>query len=312
MNVDRTWHKGLLHKLKPHLPNNLYSLIEQYLKNRSFMVSIQNETSTERPIRAGVPQGSCWGPYLYSIYCHDIPLPSSDTQFSGLYADDLVYAVCDPDSEIAAQRLQTQLHILGQWCTKWRVKINPSKSCAVTYTYKRRHTEPTLYYNQHRIPNESQYKYLGVTLDKRLTFQHHVSDLRTRIKNRANQLGNILNSTTVSLQNKVIIFKTMIQPIWTYAASVWGSCSRSQFTRLEQMINSTLQKRIVHAPPFVRNDTIYRDLDIDPPHELLLKEMAKFVERNEDHLNPLVAEGLLPPPLRRLTRPRHIRDIINN
>ena len=102
----------------------------------------------------------------------------------------------------------------------------------------------------------------------------------------------------------------MIRPIWTYALPVWGTCSRSQFRRVAQQQNATLQRHILQAPPFVRNETIYQDFNLDPPDTILEKHISNFVFTNQDHPNELVNEGFEPPAFRRLTRPRHIQDFL--
>jgi hypothetical protein len=71
---DTTWHPGLLYKLsKLQIPTNLIKLINSYVTNRKFRVSVEGELSTPREIQAGVPQGSVLAPILYSLYINDTP-----------------------------------------------------------------------------------------------------------------------------------------------------------------------------------------------------------------------------------------------
>ncbi|GBP77200.1 Probable RNA-directed DNA polymerase from transposon BS [Eumeta japonica] len=51
----------------------LVRTVVSFLKSRSFFVTVENATSDPRPIRAGVPQGSCLSPCLYAAFTVEIP-----------------------------------------------------------------------------------------------------------------------------------------------------------------------------------------------------------------------------------------------
>jgi hypothetical protein len=92
---NKVWHRGLLYKLKLHLPDHLYLLPKFYLSARYFQVKIDDELSVCHPIRAGVPQGSVLGPLLYLLYTADVPL-TQDTLMA-TFADETAILSSDPD-----------------------------------------------------------------------------------------------------------------------------------------------------------------------------------------------------------------------
>ncbi|CAH4035753.1 unnamed protein product [Pieris brassicae] len=120
---DRVWHAGLLEKVKTlDLPRRLIALICSYLRSRSFFVSVEDARSSQRPIAAGVPQGSCLAPTLYSIYTDDIPATGGASV--ALYADDTAYYGSSLHKRHATTKVQRALDALPQWLDDWRLAVN--------------------------------------------------------------------------------------------------------------------------------------------------------------------------------------------
>ena len=64
---DKVWHEGLLYKLKSMgISGELYNLLESYLSGRLQRVLLNGQSSSWKPVLAGVPQGSILGPLLLS------------------------------------------------------------------------------------------------------------------------------------------------------------------------------------------------------------------------------------------------------
>ena len=63
---DRVWHRGLLAILYHYgIMGNLHKSFDNYLSNRFQGVTIPGRCSEWVEIKAGVPQGSILGPFLF-------------------------------------------------------------------------------------------------------------------------------------------------------------------------------------------------------------------------------------------------------
>jgi len=82
-------HNKLCHKLLSHgIDSNLYSLLENFLADRSQRTRVGNSYSMKINLCSGV-QGSCIGPLLFILYINDTVQPFAGFCICKLYADDL-------------------------------------------------------------------------------------------------------------------------------------------------------------------------------------------------------------------------------
>jgi hypothetical protein len=155
---DTVWHEGLLFKLKTLFPAPYYFLLKSYLENRTFKVCYKLQHSKQFPIAAGVSQGSDLAPFLYIIYTSDLPTSVETT--IGTYADDTALLSTAADHITASLQLQSHIDTLSQWFSKWKIKINESKSSFVTCAL-RPHNCPPIIINNTVIPHSNEVKYLA-------------------------------------------------------------------------------------------------------------------------------------------------------
>ena len=139
----------------------------------------------------GVPEGSLLSPTLFLLLINNvfqnINHVTNNIQYS-MYADDLVIWTCHHSVEKASRRLQLATNEIHKWCNKWGVQIAPHKSATMTFSHQRKHIKPRIpiSINGEKIPIVNHFKYLGITLDRRLTFTEHINDLIQRCARRTN------------------------------------------------------------------------------------------------------------------------------
>jgi len=161
-------------KVKTFLPPTYYTLFKSYLTYRYFQVHFISAYSNIANIRAGVPQAGILSPLLYNLYASD--QPTSDNTIMADYADDKLIISINQNPILASLNLQNYLSLMETWYNNWKIKVNQTKSNHTTFTLKLGHCPPvTLYGTQ--IPSTSTVKYLGLTLDHRLTWAQ-----QTRVK----------------------------------------------------------------------------------------------------------------------------------
>ncbi|KAJ8706107.1 hypothetical protein PYW07_010884 [Mythimna separata] len=298
---DRVWHKGLLCKIKLLLPHTFYRILESYLTNRIFQVKEVDSTSGFYDILAGVPQGSVLGPVLYTIFTADLPQTPGVT--IATYADDTAILASSTHAIEASAALQRCLNDINQWFDKWRIKANVNKSVQVTFTL-RRETCPPVYLGGRQLPHSESVKYLGMHLDRRLTWQKHIESKRCEINLKYKGLYWLLGrNSKLSLDNKLLVYKCAIKPVWTYGIQLWGATCDSNKNKIQRTQNYIL-KQICNAPWFIRNSEVHKYTNMPTVKEEIGACAGKYKTRLEKHPNQLAVQLTLPDCVHRLKRHR--------
>ena len=292
---DRVWHEGLLFKLiLKKFPNSLVNLVASYLGNRSFHVAIRGERSTSRQIRAGVPQGSILAPFLFNTFTSDMPTKLPGTEVA-LYADDAAIYSQSYDNAVIARNLQASLNELSKWYASWRMALNTSKTTATLFERKRSSRRvtalPQLTLNGDSIEWTPTSKYLGVTLDSKLTFKEHLKVIRKKTAGKLGALYPLFRSRSMPLQMKVHLYKMTIRPVMTYATPTWsGILQKKTAARTLQLIQNRALKIAAGAPMYARTADLHKDLGVDLMRDHILKLNQNFYKKLEENPNPLISE----------------------
>lgn len=281
---DRVWHSGLLYKLKSLVPAPFYLVLKSYLQQRCFYVNIRNSFSIIRHISAGVPQGSVLGPILYTIFTSDMPTTANVT--TATYADDTAL-IASSESEVEASRfVQAELNKIDEWLKRWRIAINTEKSTHVSFSLRRGDC-PAVFLNGSEIPKSDHVKYLGIHLDKRLTWKQHIKAKREQLKIKTKKMYWLLGpKSQLNLTNKILLYKAILKPVWSYGLELWGTASNSNIEILQRYQSKTL-RLITNAPWFVTNKAIHRDLNMSTIREEINRFSSRYLGRLSRHQNPL-------------------------
>jgi hypothetical protein len=92
---------------------------------------------------------------------------------------------------------------------------NENKSTHATFTLKRENC-PKVTLNRNQIPKGETAKYLGIHLDRSLTWRTQIFAERKLLELKFQQMYWILGrKSEFSIENKLLIYKIILKPIWT-------------------------------------------------------------------------------------------------
>lgn len=248
---DTVWHDALIYKLiKFNFPIPIVKLIQNFLKDRKFAVHLGKSKSCLYSVSSGVPQGSVLGPILFNVYVSDTPQLDSNTHLA-MFADDTALVSSSIFAQDALISLQNSLNLIDQYFVKWKIKINATKSQAIWFTRRKKPCylpNVNLQLCSYDIEWSDECKYLGIILDKKLTFQKHIAYTIHKINITTRVLYPFINrKSSLSMHNKMLIFKTIFQAILVYGAPAWFDCAKSHIKKL-QICQNKILKMILRLP----------------------------------------------------------------
>ena len=242
-------------------------------------------------MRAGVAEGRLISPVLFSLYVNDMPPHSHHVELA-LYADDTAIIATFRKPTLLLSYLVYYLNELQPWLSDWRIAINVTKSTAIIFAPAgRRFIQPqplTLF--GELIEWVDTTRYLGVTLDTRLTWSPHIYQVRRRTAQRMGMLGPLLNKRSdLSVRKGVLLYKRLIRPLMNYACRPWRSAARSHVRSL-QVLQSKCLRLDTGAPWYVSNRQIHEDLGVPLLADHIRALTESFDSKLADVGNPLVQQ----------------------
>jgi hypothetical protein len=208
------------------------------------------------PPAAGLRQGAVLSSVLFTLYIADMPYPPNTSL--ALYADDTAILAQSLRTDTIARRLSQATSVLQRYFNRWKLRVNIHKTDAILFTRRRPATPIPLRFQHARIPWKSQIHYLGLLLDHKLLFTKHLTNVTHKVTGSMVKLFPLLaRDSTLSAQNKLILYKLSIRSVMTYSAPVWSNTSPSNYRRLQ-----TLQSNFPRCTPIPLLHTTFNVLPI--------------------------------------------------
>lgn len=237
---DTVWREGLLYKLSSVVPcRTIIHLIGNMLSNRLFQVVLGKGMSKQKKLNNGLPQGSVLAPLLFNLYLSDLPETQS-RKFC--YADDIAVAIRHKDISVMENVLNDDLARLERYFHKWRLQPSATKTEVSCFHLNTRMADRAVHvslqgsvlrYNKHP-------KYLGVTLDRTLSFKKHLENTAAKIRSRNNILQKLCGTTwgasaiTLRCSALGLVFSTA-----EYCAPVWLNSPHVKI--IDTQLNNTMR-----------------------------------------------------------------------
>ena len=244
---DTVNHEILCDKLNFYgLRGNINNLIKSYLSNRKQYVSINGFDSEIRDVTCGVPQGSSLGPLLFLIYINDFRYCLNDTE-AGHFADDTFILFHGKKPKTIETIINTELKFVIKWLRLNRLSLNAAKTELIFFRSRRHalnYENISIKFDGQKLNPVDHIKYLGMLLDKYLSWDVQIRQLSTKLS-RANGILSKLRHNApldICLQLYYAIFYSHM----IYGCNLWGLAPRDDNIKKIEL----LQKKCIRIITF--------------------------------------------------------------
>ena len=136
----------------------------------------------------GLPRGSVLSPSLFNIYTNDQPILDGTRSF--IYADDLCITAQYPTFQEDEHIIEEALGELTHYYRSNSLRAIPDKTQVTAFHLWNREAKTSLQvsWNGVHLENTDIPKYLGVTLDRTLSYKTHIHNSMKKVATRNNLL----------------------------------------------------------------------------------------------------------------------------
>ena len=273
---DNIPHGYLIDTLRNHrIPLPIVKWVHSFIQERQATICLDGKRDGLKPIRTGVPQGSCTSPILAAYFTSPMneaiargtreklenEPELSDTINVGkagqapltIYVDDGLIAASAHDRRTSTKIAEIAFHVAHEWLSTRGMKIDQGKSELIHFTRSNRGrhsgdgpsiTIPTNSPGELRTINPVKViRYLGIWLDSHLNLAEHVQKTTSKAITAAHSLRLLGNSVRGLHQTHARqLYLGAILPIATYGLPIFWKSKRGRvLTTLTTMQNKCLR-----------------------------------------------------------------------
>ncbi len=227
----------LVEKLIEHfnLDCNIVGWILDFLTDRSQRVRVNEHLSTLSRTSTGSPQGCVLSPLLYIMYTNDC-CSKFDNHHIVKFADDTVIVSLLNDTETSHGPV---LNYFLDWCNEAFLELNVTKTKDVCIDCRRHHPAPVnTTVNGEAVEIVDSYKYLGIIIDDKLTFDNNTNMLIKKSQQRLFCLRK-LAKFQVDRSLMTMFNKSFIESVFTFSFICWFASlnlkQRNSLTRITKV-----------------------------------------------------------------------------
>ena len=275
---DNLWFK-LLHC---GIHGRTLNIITSMYKSVKSKVFIDGDKSESFNCKLGVRQGECLSPFLFAIYVNDLEEKLSNSAVGVSFADIKILLLFYADDLVifseTAQGLQEGLDDLHDYCNRWKLKINTTKSKIIIFRKGSRISRHDFTFGGSPIEVTNKIRYLGIMISFNGSFYQSQRTLAEQANKAVFLLyKKVQNFFNLKPKHMLDLFDSFVSPILNYGCESWGFHPSPNI----ELVHTKFCKNLLGVKRSTQNDCVYGLLGRLPlciiRHLRILKYWLKIV-----------------------------------
>lgn len=178
----------------------------------------------------------------------------------------------------------------------WRIQPNPKKSNLIIFHHNIKNNSPGIKIGNDTIRPTTECKYLGIHVDNKLNFKHHMKVQKKAAITRAGHFRSLTyKNLGINIKTASSIYKMICRPLLDYGGIIFSNATKTCLNNLEIAERTCLRKitklrhpnNPLHNPS---NTLLYETTEVEPILTRLHRLGMKFIknQNNRNIMEPLV------------------------
>ncbi|MEO1419301.1 MAG: reverse transcriptase family protein, partial [Bacteroidota bacterium] len=241
---DTTWRHGILKTIHScGIRGEMALFLKAFISSRQFQVRVGSTLSDIMSQEEGVPQGSVLSVTLFALAINGIASVVPSGILSTLFVDDFSISFHAAKMTMAERKLQLCINRIDKWADNNGFKFSSSKSVVVHFCrIRNHHPDPDLYLKGRRLPCVEDARFLGMHLDRRLTWLPHLKTTKVNCLKSMQILKVLSHSTWGSDRSTMLrLYHSLILTKLSYGCEFYSSGSFNHLKTIDVIHHSSIR-----------------------------------------------------------------------
>ena len=191
-------------------------------------------------------------------------LPNGHKSKCKLFADTSLLSVAH-DLNTSASGINNDLKLISHWAFQWKMRFNPDSSKQaqeIKFSRKKmKSSHPSVYFNDIPVNSTSAHKHLGMLLDDKVSYEHHLKFVLNKIKKTIGLLRKF--QQIFPRQSLITIYKSFIRSHLDYGDIVYDRAFNESFHKNLEPIQYNAAIAITGAIRGTSSEKLFQELGLE-------------------------------------------------
>ena len=186
----------------------------------------------------------------------------------------LIYFFSSKDPQTLVRTINSELEKVTQWIRANKLSLNLQKTKYMLFSNILETLPADIVFDETSLENVSQIKFLGITVDNKLSWKHHIDNICITISRNIGIINKLKHY--IPLNNLLMLYSSLILPYLNYGILAWGNANQTLLNRLLLLQKKSL-RIIYNSATRSHTDPLFFENKILKVQDLYSFQLGQFM-----------------------------------